>query len=416
MALLGPGNVNRKDCAALRRLTPMNQLKITIFASMALAGLSNSVILPILAPMIRDLRLSESQGGWMVSIGSIAMVVLATIWGAASDRFGRKPIMLAGFGGMCVAYALYTSVVWFGLTGVLSGLALFALLVACRALIGAFLPAVPAAAQALMADNTGTSDRSSGMAVISAASGVGLVFGPALGGALALNGLIWPLLLTTVLCGAAVFMVQFAVPSAPPKLREKPEPINPFSGNLLPWLLTGVMTMCAIVTVQITAGFYFQDRLGLTTAETGPMLAIALTLVGVGLLITQILQVRVLRWPPRRMILVGVVFWIAGLLILLGTASALSYYLAYGVMGVGSGLLMPGYMSGASLAVPAERQGAVAGFAAATQGIGGVVAPVASTMLYEIDMALPLWCIIGVLAMIFVLFTVTSLSARLAAN
>lgn len=54
----------------------------------------------------------------------------------------------------------------------------------------------------------------------------------------------------------------------------------------------GVLTMYSIVTIQISAGFYFQDRLGLTTAETGPLLAIALTLVGVALFVTQVMQVR----------------------------------------------------------------------------------------------------------------------------
>lgn len=394
----------------------MNKTRFTIFLSVALSGLATAVILPILAPLIRELQLSESQGGLMVSIGSVAMAVMASFWGAASDRFGRKPVMLLGFAGLFVSYVIYTSVVGYGLAGALSGMSLFVLLVAGRALVGAFLPAVPAGAQALMADNTSAEDRSSGMAIISAASGIGLVVGPAIGGILALKGLIWPLVLTTGLCFAAFFVVLFAIPKAPPRVRQQIPPTNPFAPALLPWLLAGVLTMCSVVTIQISAGFYFQDMLGLTNAETGPLLAVALTLVGVALFVTQILQIKLLRWPARTMILAGSVCWIVGIAVLLGTASAGAYYLAYTFMGIGAGLLMPGYMSGASLAVPADRQGAVAGFSAATQGIGGILAPVASTMLYEIDRTLPFWCIIGLMVLIFVLFAIPNPATRAAAS
>jgi len=61
----------------------MNKLKATIFLCVALSGLATSVILPILAPLIRELNLSESQGGWMVSIGSVAMALMAAFWGGA---------------------------------------------------------------------------------------------------------------------------------------------------------------------------------------------------------------------------------------------------------------------------------------------------------------------------------------------
>jgi MFS family permease len=388
----------------------MKRIKSTIFVSIALSTLAMAIILPILAPLIRELGLSVSEGGWMISIGSIATAVAAAAWGAASDRFGRKRVMLAGFAGLFAGYVLHTATIWSGLAATLSGSTLFLLLAATRALVGGFQPAVPAGAQALMADNTGADERSSGMAIIGAANGVGLVVGPALGGLLALHGLIWPLVLATVLCLVSFFIVAVAVPAAAPGARAKAAAVNPFAPALLPWLLAGVLTMFAIVTIQISGGFYFQEKLGLSTAETGPQLAVALTLVGVALLLTQILQVRVLQWPARRMILAGALFWVAGLGALLLTATAAAYFLSYALLGIGAGLLIPGYMAGASLAVPSDRQGAVAGLSAAAQGIGFILGPVASTMLYEIDSSLPLWGLLGLMALLFVLFAVPSVA------
>jgi MFS family permease len=390
----------------------MNRVKATIFASVALSGLAAAVILPVLAPLIRELHLSVSQGGWMISIGSVAMAITAAGWGAASDRFGRKRVMLAGFAGLFVSYVLYTAVVQSGLSAALSGSALFVLLCVTRALVGGFLPAVPAGAQALMADNTAASERSSGMAIIGAANGVGLVLGPALGGLLALRGLIWPLVLATALCIAAFFVVLAVVPKTPPRAREKLASINPFAPALLPWLLAGVLTMFSIVTLQISGGFYFQDKLGLTTAETGPKLAVALTLVGVAMFATQILQVRLLRWKAHRMVVVGILLWLIGLVILLFTASVAAFAAAYAVLGAATGLLMPGYMAGASLAVPVDRQGAVAGFAAATQGIGFILGPVASTALYEVDKGLPLWGLLILMSLLLALFALPATAPR----
>jgi MFS family permease len=170
--------------------------------------------------------------------------------------------------------------------------------------------------------------------------------------------------------------------------------------------------MFAIVTMQISGSFYFQEKLGLSIAETGPKLAIALTLVGVALFATQILQLKVLHWPARRMILVGALFWIAGLLVQLFTATITAYFFAYVLLGIGGGLLMPGYMAGASLAVPRDRQGAVAGLSSAAQGIGFILGPVASTMLYDIDRSLPFWVLIGLMTLLFVLFVARSIVER----
>jgi MFS family permease len=146
---------------------------------------------------------------------------------------------------------------------------------------------------------------------------------------------------------------------------------------------------------------------------------VALTIVGVGIFGVQFLQVRLLRLAPRALILAGTVMWIVGLLVLLETADAVSYYVAYAAIGVGSGFLLPGVMTGASLTVGQSQQGAAAGLVSAVQGIGFIIGPVASTFLYELDKALPLWCLTGLMAVLFLKFTFVPLrfaQMRLAAS
>ncbi|HYP83550.1 MFS transporter [Variovorax sp.] len=372
----------------------MKHMRLVVFVCVALSGLASACILPIIAPLMRALHLSVGQAGWMLSIGSLVMTATAAAWGSACDRLGRRPVMVVGFAGLFAAYVVFTSVAWQGMQGAWTGAFLFGALTAARALLGGFLPAVPTAAQALIADHTSQAERSAAMALIGAASGVGLVLGPALGGLLALQGLLWPLTLATVLCALACLAVPAFVPREPARPRVRAASVNPFAPGLRGWLAVAVLNWCAIVTSQVSTSFYFQDRLGLGAAQAAPLLALALTVVGVTLLVTQVVQLRWLRWPAQRMVIAGLLFWLAGLGLLLATASLGAYLLAYGLLGIGAGWVMPGAMAGASLSVPPQHQGAVAGLSAATQGIAFIVAPVGSTMLYEIDPTLPLWALI----------------------
>nr|WP_148302602.1 MFS transporter [Caldalkalibacillus mannanilyticus] len=125
----------------------MNQVKKTIFFSVFISYLGLSVILPILAPIVRELGLSESQAGWMVSIGSISMAIMGPLWGRWSDQIGRKPIMMMGMIGISISYLLYTLVVYVGFQRWLEVTTIFILLVLARTLVGAFIPAVPSTAQ-----------------------------------------------------------------------------------------------------------------------------------------------------------------------------------------------------------------------------------------------------------------------------
>lgn len=387
----------------------MNRTKVVIAISIALSVLATTLILPILAPLIRELHLSVGQGGLMLSIGSIVMVVAAPFWGTISDRFGRKAAIVAGFLGILTGYALYTLVVVVGLSGGIAVTAIFVALTASRAFVGAFLSAVPAGAQALMADITDARDRSGGMAIIGAATGLGLIIGPAVSGFLVTGGITWPLFAAIALCALGAMVSLFFLDATPVHAQARMRKTSLFSASLRPWLVAGILLWVAIATIQISAGFYFQDRLGLGTENAARMLAVALTLVGTAMFAVQFLQLRVLRFAPRVLVIAGAGLWISGLLLLLSTADAISYYVAYALMGLGSGFLLPGVMAGASLAVDHDSQGVAAGLVASSQGIGFIIGPAVSTALYEWDRTLPFWLLAGLMILLAVKFAIIPL-------
>ncbi|WP_342425076.1 MFS transporter [Paenibacillus sp. FSL L8-0502] len=384
----------------------MNRIKGSIFFSVFVAMLGLMLIAPIMPPLIRELGLRESHSGLIISLGSITMALMAPVWGNLSDAKGRKPVILLGFIGMCVSCLLFTLTLFAGLNGWLSGGLLLVLLIVTRGLIGGFIPAVLSSSQAYMGDVTEGEERGSGMAIISAANGLGLVFGPAIAGAFTLIGLLWPLYFGIVIAAVAFVVSLLAIPAAQPVIQQKPARINPLQPGLRMYLFAGLVTMISIVTIQVIGGFYFQDQLGLTSEETARVVSFGLMFSGAAMLIVQIIQMKWLKWQPKPMILLGSLFLIAGMALFLISASLVVYYAAFFMFGIGTGLLMPGFMAGASLSVSQEQQGGAAGLVAAVQGISAIIAPILTTTLYRVDKYIPFMLIAVLVAVMAVIMWV----------
>lgn len=372
----------------------MFRIKASIFFSVFVAMLSLMLIAPIMPPLIRELGLSESHSGWIISLGSVSMAVMAPVWGRWSDTRGRKPVILMGFIGMGISCLLFALALYSGLNGWITGGLLVALLIVTRSIIGLFIPAVLSSAQAYMGDITEGQKRTAGMAIISAANGMGLVFGPAIAGAFTLIGLLWPLYFGTVLSFVAFAAALLFIPPAKPVVQEKPAKVNPLQPGLRIYLLAGFVTMTGIISIQVVGGFYFQDMLHLTGQETARMVSMGLMLSGVAMLVVQVIQMKWLKLHPKTMMLAGGLLIVLGMLTFLYSGSKAFYYFAFFLFGTGAGLSMPGFMAAASLAVSKEQQGGVAGLVASVQGVTAIVIPIVTTTLYQADKSLPFWLVI----------------------
>ncbi|WP_289142646.1 MFS transporter [uncultured Brevibacillus sp.] len=386
----------------------MARVRFGIFLSVFVAMVALMIIAPVMPLLIRELGLSETHSGLIISLGSIAMAVMAPVWGRWSDVKGRKQVILLGFAGMLVSYVLFTTAMYAGLTKLISGGLLIFLLILTRGMVGLFIPAVPSSAQAYIADITDEKGRSAGMALIGAANGMGLVLGPAIAGAFALIGLIWPLYIGTILPIIAFIVVMLMIPAQKPIVRERAPKINPFQKGLGLYLFAGLATMLSIISLQVIGGFYFQDQLKLTTTETARMVSFGMMISGVAMIVTQGVQMKNAKWQPKPLILVGSVLLVGGFVSFLLIINLVGFYVAFFLFGIGAGLMMPGFMAGASLSVDREQQGGVAGLVGSVQGISAVIAPLLSTSLYQLDKHLPFMAV----GAIVILMAITLLTAK----
>lgn len=116
------------------------------------------------------------QVGLLTAIYPFVQLVVAPAWGRLSDSIGRRRLLIIGLAGSSVSYAL------FAMATSLPGL------YGARALGGLLSSALFPAAAAYVADSTTGVTRGRGMAWLGAASSLGAIVGPALGGVLVRAG------------------------------------------------------------------------------------------------------------------------------------------------------------------------------------------------------------------------------------
>ncbi len=108
-------------------------------------------------------------GGLLSTLYSLLQFIFSPIWGAWSDRVGRRRILTITLAGNALSYLLWVFAAQFWV-------------VVVTRLVSGMLAGNIAVASAAAADVTDEKERTKGMAVVGIAIGLGFVFGPVIGG------------------------------------------------------------------------------------------------------------------------------------------------------------------------------------------------------------------------------------------
>lgn len=177
---------------------------VSLAALFALRMLGLFLILPVFAVHARGLPGGEQAAlvGFAMGVYGLAQALLHLPFGLASDRFGRKPVIVAGL--VLFALGSFVAAQADSVAGVAIG----------RAIQGA--GAISAAVTAFIADSTRESQRTKAMAMVGGSIGLtfafSLVAAPALYGWIGMDGLFE---LTGALALLAIGVTLFVVPPAP---------------------------------------------------------------------------------------------------------------------------------------------------------------------------------------------------------
>ncbi len=350
-------------------------------------SMGQTVLFAIAGPVFRDIGMSESQLGIIISAAAVIFVFSSGIWGRVSDRWGRKQTIVFGLTTYGVISLLFAWVMQLGLTQQLAVGAVFLTLLVLRLLYAALGAGIQPASVALMADVSSEAERSSAVAVVGAAFGIGMVLGPASAALLVGFGVLTPLY---AIAGLGLLGALLAAIYLPKQTRravndaaaaKPPLPI----ATLLLLLLGTLMIYTAMSAVQQTLAFNLQDLLQTDVAESARLTGFCFMTIAIATLAMQGGVIQVFKPSPITLLQIGLPLVVAGFVIYSTASGFAGLLFAAAVMGIGFGLATPGLMSAASLLAGSEEQGRVAGIMQATMSAGFVIGPVSATTIYEFD-------------------------------
>ena len=375
--------------------------KRTLLFSLVSVGMGFTVLFPILAPLGREMGLSEIQITTIIGSSGLVVFLTSPIWGRRSDAWGRKRVLLCGLFGFSAGTFLFNSVLYLGLAGILTGSLLFIALVIARVTHASVMSASMPAANAYMADITDEASRTRGMAAAGAANNIGTILGPAVAG-LAVISLLTPLwVMAAIAFLNGLFVWRFL--EEPPKhqtpvVRDRLKYSDP---RILPFIIIGIAMFTGMGLVQQTMGFRFQDALGLSAAETAQNFGFAMMLSGASSLFSQAVIVQRFNLAPFTLLHFAIPLLIVAFTMMALLETQLWLTIAMMVQGLGMGLASPGFTAGASLAVSPEEQGAVAGVAGSCGPLGFTLGPFIGGALYTLSPTAPYFFAAGLFLILF---------------
>lgn len=361
----------------------------TIFFTLFSAYFGLAMVNPLIGPVMRKLHFHEMHISMVFAIAAVSLFAASPLWGRSCEKIGRRTVLLVGIFNFSLAYIFFALCIQLGLSGLISLPLLFLFLLLIRFYGGVIFGAVLTGTQAMMADLTQGKKRASGMALLGAANGLGMILGPAVGSMMV--GVAWaaPVYLAAVFPLIMGWVLIKYIPKERPRNRvcQKQPYISPFDRRIFPYLLTGIIVHFAVVILQVTSGLYLEDQLGLNTEAAAQSVSLAMFVMGTVAFLGQ-MTVRKLSPSFVWLLRLGSPLLFLGFFSFINSPSLFGIIISFAVIGLGISLLIPGYLTASSLSVGEDLQGAVAGLNGAANGLGAMVAPLVGSFLYGIH---PVW-------------------------
>ena len=362
---------------------------------------SNNRLTQLIAPLYHLAELSSHSdpkfittvlfGGILGSFYSLLQFIFAPIWGSLSDTHGRKKILLITIAGLALSYLIW------GLSGN------FWILVIAR-LVGGIMGGNLSVATAVVADVTPKEKRTSGMAIVGIAFGLGFILGPAIGGVLGQFNLLdsypslvsfginpfsitafFSLLLSLINLAWVYFKFEETLPLEA-RNKTQPEPFKLFSlfrhknEQIKSLNYSYLIYMTAFSGMEFTLTFLAVDRFLFSTVQNGLMFVY----IGVLLVLTQGLLVRKYSavFGEYKLSTVGLASGVIAFVLLSQSFDLILFFIALAFMALSIGLTSPSMSALVSLSANEQEQGEILGLFRSAGSFARTIGPLIASSLY----------------------------------
>lgn len=348
--------------------------------NMFITMLGIGIIIPVMPSYLAMFDVGGQVLGFLVAGFALAQFLFSPIAGDLSDRYGRKPFIVAGL----IIYAF--SQVLFGFADAVWVLFLSRFLGG----FGAALIAPPI--MAYVADITTHEERGKGMGMLGASMSLGFMVGPGFGGFLANINLTFPFYLAGAIAFAAAILTIFMLPSV------KPAPVTKIRENIAKQLVRSVKTeyfvfliiififSFGIANFQSTFSIYLDNKFNYTPTD----IAIILTIGGFIGVILQMFVIEKLfkHFGEMKVILVNLLLAALMMLLMIYISGFYVILLVATLFSVATTFIRPAVNTLVSKLAGAE-QGFAAGMNNAYMSLGNMVGPALAGTLFDYNMDAP---------------------------
>lgn len=354
-----------------------------ILVTVLIDAISFGIVIPVFPDLIKTMQGCDDGAAavitaWMMACFAIAQFVFSPVQGSLSDRFGRRPILLAslfGFGLDYLLLAFAPTIAW-----------LFA-----GRIIAGILGASYTTALAYVADVSTEENKAKNYGKLGAAFGLGFILGPGIGGLLGEVNLKLPFILGAVLSLVNWLYGYFILPES-----RKPENINRFEKKsfipgislvqafkyktILGLMVSFFLLYLAAQAVMTNWSFYTIHKFNWGKTQIG----ISITVVGLMVAFVQGFLVRIVnpKLGNHRSVTLGLLLYAFGMLGF-GLAPSGWVMLISIVPYCLGGINGPAMQAMMSNHVPANEQGKLQGVITSMQSLTSILGPVLMGGLFD---------------------------------
>lgn len=330
-------------------------------------------MIPLLPVVVKQYHVSDVTVGALLSIPAFCSVVAAPVWGKASDRLGRKPIVivsqilsLAGYLMLALSHSLF----WLFLSRVISG---------CG---GGSLGAV----QSYIADVTEAEQRDLAYSLYGAVFGAAFVVGPVVAGLLMHDGLAIPFFAAAGLEALNIAFTALFLPKNE-KRRSKTSVADSLRAANVPavriLLVRQFLAILAIVCFLANFALYLDRVLHESVSHVSWLLAMAGVVGGCAMLF--IVSPLAARIGDRRVAQLGLALSFGAYLLLAFVWSVASFCVALVLWAVGSAMVEPTLTALLSVRAKSSERGAIMGLSDSINSVAMMIGPAAGAAIVGID-------------------------------
>lgn len=350
-----------------------------------LNAIGMTIVLPLFPFLLEKYVPSASVAAVMsalVSVFAVATFLAAPVFGALSDRYGRKSILLISLFGSAIGYLLL------GIGGALWVL-----------FLGRIIDGLTAGNQstlfAYITDSTEPHERGKWFGYLGGAIGLGFMIGPSIGGLLGSTSVTLPFFITAAITVVSMLCIAFLLPeSLPVEKRTTHISLNSFNTfshfkeifslrEARTLFIMGAFFYIGLNIWQFNASIFLKD-----VFKWGPsFIGGVFVLVGICDILSRVIVLPQLlkKWSEQTVGTIGLFGLVIGLGLLFLSAYIQSIFFIIGAVAcivLGEGLFDPSYNARLSLSVDENRQGLLQGANQSLQALYHAIVPIGAAAIY----------------------------------